>query len=222
MKKLFTSNPAMSILGGVTGALLTGLLFLSLHTVLASPTSQPPDGSPDFPLAGADGSIGPAGPQGPSGSNGSTGATGPQGPAGPSGSVAASQTFSLGGSSVWRCSARSVLNECGDGDGCRIRIVIDWFTTGDDQMRIIDEHIGVEQYGRNAGNGLYGYTRQSAGGEHAWISGGGWNGVVFTPWDAAQAWTYRPGHCGSYQALSNLTLMFTAAPNIHATFYVYD
>ena len=73
MKKLLKSNPALSVLGGITGTLIVGMLFFTIHSVLASPTAAPPDGGPTFPLTG---------PQGPAGPAGAAGATGPQGPAG--------------------------------------------------------------------------------------------------------------------------------------------
>ena len=73
MKPLTTSQLLWSLLGSMFGVIMMGLVFITVSSVLASPTANPPEGNPAFPTQG------PEGPRGPAGANGA------QGPAGPAG-----------------------------------------------------------------------------------------------------------------------------------------
>lgn len=75
-----------------------------------------------------------------------------------------------------------------DGDGGTIRLIMQHEVDVYDQVRIIDEHIATEsetdRYGeRGRFAGRYGWTRQSAGGEYAWILGDQNPHYVARPWD---------------------------------------
>lgn len=179
------------------------------------------------------GPPGPEGPQGPAGSPGSagaTGATGPQGPPGPAGSVAPSQTIVLNtgvNTTYYRCTDVNLQNECADPEGCTIRMVMHHKTDSNNQVRIIDQHIIMENwryYGVNTSNGIYGWTRQSGGGDNSWISGTQ-NAKVAGPWDWAWIHTYRTTHngCngGNYR-LPIYNFSFMTHPAVQTTFFVYD
>lgn len=73
MKQFKTSQLLLSLLGSMFGVIIMGLAFVTLSSVMASPTANPPEGNPAFPT------------QGPEGPQGLAGANGAQGPAGPAG-----------------------------------------------------------------------------------------------------------------------------------------
>jgi hypothetical protein len=83
-----------------------------------------------------------------------------------------------------------------DADGGTIRLIMQHETHGADQVRVIDEHIGTEfddpRYGRQGRmHGRYGWTRQSGGGEHAWILGDSKAHNLANPWNWAWITDYR-------------------------------
>lgn len=89
-----------------------------------------------------------------------------------------------------------------DADGGTIRLIMQHETAADDQLRIIDEHIGAEfdndTYGRRGrGFGRYGWTRQSGGGDYAWILGDNVAHNLANPWDWAWIVDYRWGQGNS-------------------------
>lgn len=207
-----------SLIGGAAGA---GLMALAMFTLsaIAAPTQAPPEGNPTFPLSGSAGSVGPAGPAGP---------TGPQGPPGPPGSGGPVAEYRLNdysyGTGSYRCTLVGLDEWCADGDGCTIRVMMDHKLAADDEFRIIDQHIGFENYSPGFDNtaGLTGWTRQSGGGDYKWISGGG-NYTVFAPWDWAWMLTYRHPNCYGYtQSLQAGSFTFMTHPHIFSRFLIYD
>ena len=83
-----------------------------------------------------------------------------------------------------------------DFDGGTIRLVMQHELDVYDQVRVIDEHIGTEYdndaYGaRGHFAGRYGWTRQSGGGDLAWVLGDGTPHNLATPWDWAWILDYR-------------------------------
>ena len=83
-----------------------------------------------------------------------------------------------------------------DADGGTIRLIMQHETDGSDQVRIIDEHIGTEyhndDYGRRGRSwGRYGWTRQSGGGDKAWILGDNVAHNLADPWGWAWITDYR-------------------------------
>ena len=85
-----------------------------------------------------------------------------------------------------------------DADGGTIRLIMQHEIDVNDQVRIIDEHIGTEYdtdyYGRRGRNsGRYGWTRQSGGGEFSWILGDNRAEVLADPWHWAWIVDYRWG-----------------------------
>ncbi|HWO17727.1 MAG TPA: hypothetical protein VNO30_03090 [Kofleriaceae bacterium] len=83
-----------------------------------------------------------------------------------------------------------------DFDGGTIRLIMQHELDSYDQVRIIDEHIGTEyadnSYGaRGRFPGRYGWTRQSGGGDLAWILGDGTPHNLANPWDWAWVLDYR-------------------------------
>lgn len=90
---------------------------------------------------------------------------------------------------TWACTARNLDDYCGDSDGCRITLLMQ-HELEPDQVRVIDEHIYMEESSVSNNNtpGVYGWTRQEGGGDRAWQTGS--NNTVretmFAPWD----WVY--------------------------------
>lgn len=165
-----------------------------------------------------------------SGLVGPQGPAGPAGPAGPSGSTIFA-TVSLntdGNNSYYECATLDVRPACADADGCTIRMMLDHKTSGSDEVRIIDQHIYMENsttYGYNASNGLYGYTRQSGGGDRSWISGNGTNYTIADPWSWGWILTYGHSNCQQYSSHTRLpagTLGFMANPSIRTRFVIFD
>lgn len=92
-----------------------------------------------------------------------------------------------------------VIPDClKDIDGGTIRLIMQHETEPNDQIRVIDEHIATEyknnDYGnRGRNNSLYGWTRQSGGGDFAWMLGDAAAHILFNPWDWAWAVDYKWG-----------------------------
>ena len=185
---------------------------------------------------GSDGARGPAGPTGPQGLAGPTGATGavgptgPQGPAGPSGNtlVATIDVNNESQQSAYRCATYNVTSACMDADGCTIRMIMDHKTDGNDQVRVIDQFIYMENSttrGNNSSNGRYGWTRQSGGGDYSWISGNGATYTIAEPWGWAWIFTYGHSYCPQYSrhtVFSTGTLGFMSHPDVRTRFLIYD
>ena len=150
MKQLKTSQLLLSLLGSMFGVIIMGLVFVTVSSVVAAPATAPPGGNPEFPLTGTPGA------QGPQGATGATGATGQQGPPGPAGTGRApSQTITLnpGSNTTYhRCTNRNVQSECGDADGCTIRMVLDHKLDGWDQVHILESDIYMENFATNLSN----------------------------------------------------------------------
>lgn len=219
MKKIIHSQTLLGIFGGILGAIAMFAIFLTISSVIAAPTVSPPDGNPSFPLIGLEGSAG---------TDGATGPTGPKGDKGdPGTSIAPSRTFIVGGSTTaWRCTGPiDIRAECADADGCRIRLIINNISASSDEVRIIDENIYMEsQYGTNAANGLYGWTRQGGGGDHSWITGNGGLYTVFSPWGIGHAFTYKHSYCTglAHAPLQNGQISFLTRPGWYVIYQIYD
>ncbi|MFT6376925.1 MAG: hypothetical protein ACJARS_003585 [bacterium] len=130
--------------------------------------------------------------------------------------------------SQYRCSTYDVSAACGDADGCMIRMIMDHKTDGNDQVRVIDQNIYMENsttYGNRSSNGRYGWTRQSGGGDHSWISGNGSKSTIAAPWDWGWIFTYGHSYCPQYGAHTNLptgTFGFMSHPAVRTRFQIFD
>lgn len=98
----------------------------------------------------------------------------------------------------WVCVDLPMPRQLMDFEGGTIRLIMQHETDGHDQIRVIDEHIAVEHvndaYGsRGRHNGLYGWTRQSGGGDHGWILGDSGAHTLFNPWGWSHMVDYRWG-----------------------------
>jgi hypothetical protein len=143
-------------------------------------------------------------------------------------------TISNPDTSTWECETRSIP-ECSDWDGCTLRVVMEHETDSQDAVRIIDEHIFMEQeYGLedpdplwpNAA-GLYGRTRQSGGGDFSWITGATGRYTIFKPWDWMYAYNYVhkncPGQSGSSVPHTDPYMFtFMTHPKVRTTVFLGD
>lgn len=206
------------MISGAAGSAVLAVAFYSI-AVLAAPTQAPPSGNPTFPLQG---------PAGPAGAKGDTGLTGPEGPAGPAGTgVTPSLEINVNTDSnttAWRCATTGSLQAiCGDTDGCRVRLMMQHKLAANDEFRVIDEIIGMETPGENAGrtSGIYGWTRDGYS-DYSWISGGG-SYDVFAPWGWVWMSTHAQTNCGySGAALSQYNFMLMTYPHIRLRALFYD
>lgn len=130
---------------------------------------------------------------------------------------------------IYACVEKDLTDYCGDKDGCDIRILLQHETDGNDQVKIIDEHIYMEQtdLSNNNGAGIYGWTRQGGGGDYSWITGTANRYTIFSPWDWVWAFNYRHDWCegqvGNGPAFADpYRFNFMSHPNVRANFIVYD
>jgi hypothetical protein len=126
----------------------------------------------------------------------------------------------------YQCASANLATPCGDEDGCTIRMVMQHKSQANNEVRIIDQHLYMENsanFNFNAGNGYYGWTRQGGGGDHSWISGNGAAYTVANPWDWSWIFTYHHSWCGGGNAVyPAYTFGFMAHPHVHTRYYVYD
>jgi hypothetical protein len=97
----------------------------------------------------------------------------------------------------WHCTDIDVADYCSDVDGCTINLHLQHKIDGNDLVRGIKEYLYFENpaFSNNRKPSLNGYTRQSAGGEHGWETGGAGQYTLFAPWGWIGAYNYRPAQC---------------------------
>lgn len=97
----------------------------------------------------------------------------------------------------WQCTNIDLREHCGDLDGCTANLHMAHKLDPNDMVRGIKEYMYFENAlsSQQKGAGLNGYTRQSAGGEHGWITGSSGLYTLFAPWGWAGAYNYRPSFC---------------------------
>lgn len=97
----------------------------------------------------------------------------------------------------WSCSDVDLREHCSDLDGCTVNLHMQHKIDPNDMVRGIKEYLYFENAmtSNQKGRGLNGYTRQSAGGEHGWITGTAGLYTLFAPWGWVGGYNYRPGFC---------------------------
>jgi len=131
---------------------------------------------------------------------------------------------------TWQCQNVDLSEHCGDLDGCTVNLHMQHRIDGNDMVRGIKEYLYFENSLTSAarGAGKNGYTRQSAGGEHGWITGSSGLYTLFAPWAWVGAYNYRPAHCpgqnGRNSAAHRNPFMVTLAshPHVNAVVIVED
>nr|VFK65439.1 MAG: Collagen triple helix repeat-containing protein [Candidatus Kentron sp. UNK]VFK73247.1 MAG: Collagen triple helix repeat-containing protein [Candidatus Kentron sp. UNK] len=183
---------------------------------------------------GLKGSKGDTGAQGPRGYTGTTGAQGPKGDkgnTGPPGPGITTLKFAVyfTDTSTYKCVDKDLRDYCGDENGCKIRLLLQSEVDGNDQVRVIEETIYMEQssLSNNRGGGIYGWTRQLGGGEYSWITSASGRYTIFDPWGWVWAFNYRHDYCygqsGHSAPHSNPYLFtFMSHPHIKTNVVVYD
>ena len=131
--------------------------------------------------------------------------------------------------STYVCVEQDLEEYCGDEDGCTIRLLLQHETEGSDQVRIIDEHIYMEQtsLSNNLGAGIYGWTRQGGGGEYSWITGSTGQYDIASPWGWVWIKNYKHDWCegqvGNGPAFTNpYTFSFMSHADVRTNIIVYD
>lgn len=112
-----------------------------------------------------------------------------------------------------------------DADGGTIRLVLQHELDPHDQVRVIDEHIALEwtddTYGkRGRYAGRYGWTRQSGGGDAAWVLGDQVAHNLFAPWD--WIWVDDFARFGNGQLLGGNKIQICVHPHVTARVFFYD
>jgi len=149
--------------------------------------------------------------------------------AGPAGSVPLQFEVYNSNTTTWACVTKDLEDYCGDADGCTIRAVMHHELDGSDQVRIIDEHIYMEQpaLSKNRRAGRYGWTRQGGGGDYSWITGMGGRYTMFNPWSWIYMYNYKHDNCagqvGTGSAYADpYTFTFMTHPHVRTNLFVYD
>lgn len=128
------------------------------------------------------------------------------------------------------CVQKNLEAHCGDEDGCRITLLMQ-NQASSDRVRVIDEHIYMEQTSasNNTNPGIYGYTRQEGGGERFWQTGIGNSAreTMFNPWDWAWMFDYIhdscPGQIGNSSTFNDpYEFVFMSESTITTKFIVQD
>lgn len=190
--------------------------------------------------AGAAGKQGDKGATGATGAQGPTGAAGPQGPVGPAGGTGAHtgkprQEYlieSPDGDHVG-CLDVNLESICGDPDGCIIDLFMQHTSASErDAFKVIREHIGIEQpeFSENTASGLFGHTRQEGGGDHDFILGIVNRYQIFSPWDWAGMYNFRPEGCPgqvgadspAYQGVDLYKFTIRTHQHVRTRVIVYD
>lgn len=112
-----------------------------------------------------------------------------------------------------------------DIDGGTIRLIMQHETDPNDQLRVIDLHIATEhtddRFGkRGRNNSLYGWTRQSGGGDYAWMLGDPSPHNLFNPWGWAWGVDYRWGQGNG--VLGGSTIRIYSHPQVTTRVFILD
>ena len=128
------------------------------------------------------------------------------------------------------CVQKNLEAHCGDEDGCRITLLMQ-NQASSDKVRVIDEHIYMEQTSasNNTNAGIYGWTRQEGGGNFAWQTGIGNSAreTMFNPWNWAWMFDYIhdscPGQIGHSSTFNDpYDFVFMSESTITTKFIVQD
>lgn len=133
----------------------------------------------------------------------------------------------------WTCWDNIDLKDyCGDYDGCVIKMIMNHKTDANDQVRVIDNHIYMEEpdsFSSNKKTGqVYGWTRQD-GGDYAWINGSGTRTDTITgPWGWSYIYNFKHSYCPehashkAYPANEPYKFSFMTHPHVRTKYIVYD
>ncbi len=129
---------------------------------------------------------------------------------------------------TWQCVQVNLRDECGDADGCKMRLLLQHETDGSDQVRIIPAEIYMEQtaLSNNRHAGIYGWTRQD-GGDYSWITGTSSRYTMFSPWSWVYMFNYKHDYCegqsGHGSAFSDpYEFVFMSHPSVRSNILIYD
>jgi len=130
---------------------------------------------------------------------------------------------------TWACEDKNLTEYCGDEDGCNIRLELQHETDGNDQVRVIEENIFMEQpsMSNNRNIGTYGWTRQD-GGDYSWITGTNNRYTIFGPWDWTYAFNYKHQNCQGQGGVAGSAwddpykFTFMSHPNVRTKVIIYD
>jgi hypothetical protein len=131
---------------------------------------------------------------------------------------------------TWSCQDADLSEHCSDLDGCTVNLHLQHKLDANDQVRGIKEYLYFENSltSSNKKAGLHGYTRQSAGGEHGWITGTSGLYTVFAPWGWVGAYNYRPAQCPGQNGRNSpahsdpFTLTIISHPHVNSTVIIED
>ncbi|MQU69063.1 hypothetical protein [Sinorhizobium meliloti] len=126
---------------------------------------------------------------------------------------------------TYSCATFEMPRQLLDADGGTIRLILQHELDPHDQLRIIDEHIAAEwiddtfgKRGRYAG--LYGWTRQSGGGDIAWVLGDQVAHNLAAPW--GWIWVDDFARFGNGQLLGGNKVQICSHPHVTARIFLRD
>ncbi len=131
---------------------------------------------------------------------------------------------------TWACEDKNLTDYCGDEDGCNIRLELQHETDANDQVRVIEENIFMEQpsMSNNRNPGTYGWTRQEGGGDFPWITGTSGGYTIFDAWHWAYAFNYKYQYCEGQGGVAgsawddHYKFTFMSNPSVRTKVIIYD
>ncbi len=132
---------------------------------------------------------------------------------------------------TYACVTKDIKNHCGDGDGCKILLLMQHETLPNDLVRTIEERIYLESnLSNNNGAGVHGWTRQQGNGDFSFVLGESSNHKykVFDPWAWAWAFNYKHSSCNNgvngpaFVGADKYKLSFMSHPLVKTRFIIFD
>ena len=128
----------------------------------------------------------------------------------------------------WNQVEQDIGSQCGDEDGCRIKLLME--DTSNGQVRTLTEEIIIDQPGTQRApglTGLRGYTRQSGGGEYEWRLDTDQLVILYSPWDWCKATNFRDNlawgqNSPAFRGNNKYKISFECHPNVTAWIIIYD
>lgn len=128
-------------------------------------------------------------------------------------------------STNWDCECNVDLKDyCGDEDGCKIRVLLQYETSGYDEVRCFEEKIYMEQptLSSNRLSDTFGWSWSE---NRGFRTGGGGKYEIFGAWDWVYMYNYTHSYCpqgvsAAYAKPHDFSFM--VPPAITATIVVYD
>jgi hypothetical protein len=127
---------------------------------------------------------------------------------------------------TWANVDKDLKEYCGDDDGCRIKFLMQHELDRLDQVRCIEALIYMEQkdVSKNQHPGVYGWTKQSGGGNLSWITGTSAKYKIWGPWGWSFIFNYDHPYTGGKGVVytNPYKFNFLTHPYVRLNVIIYD